>query len=184
MMKYIIDIPDEHESDFIVETPFGKRFCFPWRITDVAYSLPTHLHVEEYTEPDREAIENEVWEFMKMIVLSPEEGGITWSELMSCMGNCTIDSILKKFSFQEAKAKYDAWKKLKEEIHVGDEVEYECFGSVVRFVVIEIYNKVAYGFKYPFDHENIDDYCTVDKLKKTGRHFDEVEKLLKKMEED
>ena len=33
------------------------------------------------------------------------------------------------------------------------------------------------------DYDDIGEYCDIDMLTKTGRHFDEVEELLKKMGE-
>lgn len=70
----------------------------------------------------------------------------------------------------------------REQIRVGDEVEYFCGGNI-RFVVCGIDNGVAYGFKYRPDFEDLDigEYCEINELKKTGRHFPEVEKLLEEM---
>ena len=89
---------------------------------------------------------------------------------------------IDKMDYRDYKYKYDAWKKQKDEIHVGDEVEY-FFGGNIRFVVCGIDNGVAYGFRYRPDFEDLDigEYCDIDELKKTGRHFPEVEKLLEKM---
>lgn len=103
-MKYIIDIPDEHESDYIAETPFGKSLFFPLRITDVAYSLPTHLHVEEYTDDNREEIENEVWDFVRRAFWD-----MTQEDIDQCYDGWFPDS------YQEAEDKYDAWKEQKED---------------------------------------------------------------------
>ena len=171
MAKYIIDIPEEHENDYIAETPFGKRLFFPLRITDVTYSLPTHLQVEEYTDDNREEIENEVWEFVRMF---------------SCLGNHAISEIgddknatdslalIERYSYQQTKAKYDAWKKEKEEIHVGDEVTSKFGDGVVIDIVadesVHVLGKDGHWNEYA-DGE----------YRKTGRHFDEVEKLLERM---
>lgn len=167
-MKYIIDIPDEHESDFIAETPFGKRFCFPWRITDVSYSLPTHLHVEEYTEPDRKAIEDEVWELVGVIANMDNND---YGRVFGCIGRWTL---LSKKTYQEVKAKYDAWKKEKDEVHVGDEVTSKFGDGVVIDIVadesVHVLGKDGHWNEYA-DGE----------YRKTGRHFDEVEKLLERM---
>ena len=45
-------------------------------------------------------------------------------------GGFSVDSFTK-YSYQEAKAKYEAWKKSKEKIHVGDEVIWEDRKGVV-----------------------------------------------------
>ena len=60
-MKYIIDIPDEYENDYISMSPLvGKEFCYPIRSMNKTYVIPTGLKIEPYTEPDRKAIEDEV----------------------------------------------------------------------------------------------------------------------------
>ena len=100
-MKYIIDIPKEHEFDWVNKSSrFGFELCFPINetATNKKYHIPTGLKLESYTEPDREAIENEVWENTWKMFLTPEDFGAT-------MGD----------SYSEAKAKYDAWKKQKED---------------------------------------------------------------------
>ena len=86
-------------------------------------------------------------------------------------------------TYQEAKAKYEAWKQ-KVVIHVGDEVEYEWHGEINRFIVIEIRDDIAYGFGLLGncdDCDNVGDFCHIDELKKTGRHFSQVTDLLKEM---
>lgn len=173
-MKYIIDIPDEHESDYIAETPFGKRLFFPLRITDVTYSLPTHLHVEEYTEPDRKAIEDEVWEFVR------DYTNMNCSEHEKAYENYDWWDVFNCLSYQEAKAKYDEWKKQKEEIHIGDEVKPKTSqrkGTVISEgtdYVRVLFEDVDYPFISAWEKKNVI---------KTGRHFDEVERLLERMRE-
>ena len=163
-MKYIIEIPDERERDYIAETPFGKRLFFPLRITDVAYSLPTHLHVEEYTDVNREEIENEVWDFVKIAFWN-----MTQEDIDQCYDGWFPDS------YREAEEKYDAWKKQKEEIRVGDEVTYgDANGVVVGIDTEDI------GI-YAVWKDGRTGYMGMRYVTKTGRHFDEVESLLKKM---
>lgn len=159
-MKYIIDIPDEVPvSDELV--PFDM--CRPsW-------------YWEAY-EKGKAETEDEVWGFVRIIT------DMTECERKECFGGSTCD-LDEYMTYQEAKAKYDAWKKKKEEIRVGDEVEYECDG-IVRFVVTGIKNSTAYGFRQMYEYDDVSDvgeYCDIDMLKKTGRHFPEVAELLKKM---
>ena len=177
MAKYIIDIPDEHESDYIAETPFGKRLFFPLRITDVTYILPIHLQVEEYTDDNREEIENEVWGFVRRAFWD-----MTQEDIDQCYDGWFPDS------YQEAKAKYETWKKEKEEIHVGDEVQYSLAGYEYTFIVLGKENDTLYGIRSDCK-DGLDDvydgWDTCNKsdhtLVKTGRHFDEVERLLERM---
>lgn len=171
MAKYIIDIPEEHENDYIAETPFGKRLFFPLRITDVTYSLPTHLQVEEYTDDNREEIENEVWGFARHLInVSPS---VTENIYWSMNGGKGI-GVATEMTYQEARAQYEAWKQKKEEVHVGDEVTSK-FGDGV---VIDIVADESVHVLGEDGHWN--EYADGE-YRKTGRHFDEVEKLLERM---
>lgn len=167
-MKYIIDIPDEYENDYISMSPLlGKVFCYPIRNMNKTYVIPTGLKIEQYTETDRSVIEDEVWEFAKKVRLEEfidEEG--------------RLHGYISGFnSYSEAKAKYEEWLKRKAEIRVGDEVKQKTVlwtGVVVGFdevgdlIIMDRSGKSCYGYK-------------AKSFKKTGRHFDEVEELLKKM---
>lgn len=92
MAKYIIEIPDEVPvSDELV--PFDM--CRPsW-------------YLEAY-ENGKADTEDDVWEFIRIIC------DMTVSERKECFNSetCDLDEYL---TYQEAKAKYDAWKKQKEE---------------------------------------------------------------------
>ena len=107
-MKYIIDIPKEHEFDWVNKSSrFGFELCFPINetATNKKYHIPTGLKLESYTEPDREAIEDEVWDFVNTVY------GLSDEELYEIF----YDGNYCEHSYQEAKAKYDAWKKQKED---------------------------------------------------------------------
>ena len=127
------------------------------------YHVSTGFKLEPYTEPDRKAIEDEVWEFGM---------NTDWSWVSE------IDTKpLREYSYQEAKEKYEAWKKQKDEIRVGDEVVYHGNKYVVGYVgADEVYHIV--------DRNWIRVVVQGDyQIFKTGRHFDEVEDLLKKIKE-
>ena len=179
-MKYIIDV-DKDRIDcsgqlFIaVDIPNSQS----------AYEIPTGMWVKDYTEPDQKAIEDEVWSLAKEIAYC--------MSLQECIDTGMLhdddiydsaSGVLEKLTYQEAKAKYDAWKKKRERICVGDEVEYDGCGEKVRFIVTGIKDSTAYGFRQIYEYEDVSDvgeYCDIDMLIKTGRHFDEIEELLKKM---
>ena len=175
-MKYIIDVPDEaielmggHISIF-VEPVFKTGDC-------KRYALRISKgDIEPYTEPDRKAIEDEVWELVRIIT------DMTEKQRIECFGGATCN-LDKYWTYQDAKEKYEAWLKKKEEIRVGDEVEYECCGEVVKFIVTGFIGSIVCGFKWPCGYDDVGDYCRIEDLRKTGRHFPEVEDLLKKMEE-
>ena len=155
MAKYIIDVPDEVPvSDELV--PFDM--CRPsW-------------YLEAY-EKGKAVAENEVWEFAKKVRLK---------EFFD--DNHNLHPYLDYFdSYQDAKAKHEELKERKNKIRVGDEVEYSCPKGTCRFVVFGICGDKAYGFKYPSNFYDFDEYYDIAFLTKTGRHFSEVEKLIGKM---
>lgn len=120
-----------------------------------------------YTEPDREAIENEVWDFVNTVY------GLSDEELYEifCDGNYC------EHSYQEAKAKYEAWKKQKDEVHVGDEVKcYDTNGVVVGIDTASEDSGVNVVCR-----DGSTGYIGMADVTKTGRHFDEVDELLRKM---
>ena len=155
-MKYIIDIPTE----------LAEATARYWNET-------TDMTLVPYIEPDQKAIEDEVWQFVRMF---------------SCLGNCAISEIgddenttdplalVEKYSYQQVKSKYEAWLKQKDEIHVGDEVIPR--DGTWRGVVVDVDdgdltimgNKGISACGYKSKH-----------FSKTGRHFNEVAELLEKM---
>ena len=173
-MKYIIDIPDEvvefvgSEMNIFIEpkikTDGQRHYAFRLSNEDIAI----------YPETDRKAIEDEVWEFVKKIEC------LTIGETEDCFDieYDGIPFVANMFSYQEAKAKYEAWEKQKCEICVGDEVIYHRNKYIVGYVgEDEVYHLV--------------DQCWLRvvvqgdyQLIKTGKHFNEMEELLKKMRED
>lgn len=171
-MKYIIDIPDEYENDYISMSPLlGKEFCYPLRNMNKTYVIPTGLKIEQYTETDRKAIEDEVWKFAKKVRLK---------EFFD--DNHNLHPYLDCFdSYQDAKAKHEELKKQKDEIRVGDEVEY-VEDHRKKIVVTSTYSD---GW---FDAIDSNGYLYINRnpvmWKKTGRHFPELIELLKKMGEE
>lgn len=163
-MKYIIDIPDEYENDYISMSPLvGKEFCYPIRNMNKnkTYVIPTGLKIEPYTEPDEDEIRqkvevevgDEVWEFVD---------DAFWSMTQEDIDEC-YDGWFPE-SYQEAKAKYEEWKNQKD-LRIGDEVILpdETKGIVMNredddCVVI---NKDSYTIVYH-----------VSELRNTGRHHD------------
>lgn len=175
MAKYIIDIPRRYEEGDYLHIPISCEN------SDTVW-MPTNIKPIPYTEPDRKAIENEVWEFAT--TCTKMDG----ADSVDVFGGFSLDSFTK-YSYQEAKAKYEAWRKQKEKIRVGDEVRYSLHGYDYNFIVFGIENDTLYGVRSDLDY-GIDDiyngWETCDRLEstlvKTGRHFDEVESLLKKVE--
>ena len=159
-MKYIIELEDE---PYMREDGVNYYTCKSARWYKLGETIINRL--TPYTEPDREAIENEVWEFAKGLLNYTDDD---WEAI--------TNMLLLDVPYHEAKAKYDAWKKQKDEIHVGDEIVlYENVKMVVT--------QVDHGTSIQGVDENGECYECVEcnAVKKTGRHFTEIEELLKKL---
>ena len=156
MAKYIIEFENEPS---MVEAGLRYYQCKQVPYWGVSHGIIKNL--TPYTEPDRKAIEDEVWENTWKMFMTPEDFGAT-------MGD----------SYSEAKAKYDAWKEQKEEIHVGDEVTYgDRIGVVVRI------DTEGSGVNV-VGRDGCTAYIGMADVAKTGRHFDEIERLLERMREE
>ena len=180
-MKYIIDIPDGMTC--INALKYEDSKCVAAR----SYIIPD---LTPYTEPDRKAVDlqyahdienvarmnynegaKDAWEFARAI------NYLEYDDFVSCFGGKTEEAVYE-LSYSEVKAEYEAWKKQKDEIRVGDEVIYN---SRTRAVVLEPETEKKYGEIFTSEGSTI--VVSHDDLEKTGRHFDEVEELLKKMKE-
>ena len=155
MAKYLIEIPDEQGQ---------------------AYNIAPYIYEENVMwmdgyEKGVEAGRDDAWKFvMKCLKM---DGNDFYEIFNSCDALC-----LTNLSYQEAKVKYDAWKKKKDEIQIGDEVIYN---SRTRAVVLEPETEKRYGEIFTSEGSTI--VVSHNDLKKTGKHFDEVAELLKKMRE-
>ena len=168
-MKYIIDVPNQDYSyDEMLHTLKLKFY-------DDNLSCEVILDAEPYTEPDRECIEDEVWELADYMCRMSQ------TEKSRCFGFSYPSEVTTNLTYQEAKSMFEKWMKSENEIHVGDEVEYESCGEVVKFIVTGVNGSRVYGFKSPCEYDDVGDYCDIDGLHKTGRHFPEVAELLEKM---
>lgn len=167
-MKYILEL-DESTCEHECGMDFYQCKQVPW----LSVSDMTISKMPPYTEIDRKDIEEEVWNFAN---------DAFWSMTQEDIDEC-YDGWFPK-TYQEAKAKYEAWKKQKDEIHVGDEVAFEmAFGNGLdnnmKAVALD---QAATGEEWCVLTENgcIETHDEED-LYKTGRHFPEVAELLKKM---
>ena len=164
MAKYIIDIPEKAMMYLNVwEYEDGK--CV-WTDSYLASDLRPYTASESYIEGLSKG-QKEVWGFLKALyVLSDEE-----------MYEIFPNGCAYEMTYSEAKAKYEAWKRKREEISVGDEVKITEGGSLC--VVCGIVSGTA---NLIFEDGGLGQF-PVDKLIRTGLHFDEIEELLKKMGE-
>ena len=174
MAKYIIDIPNE------IAEASARYWNEATNMTLVPYTEPSQKTIDLQHAHDIEnvAIMNynegaeDAWEFASMLMnMHPDVAeDIYWS-----MNGGKGIGVAAEMTYSEAKAKYEAWKKKKEEIHVGDEVKYRGDNCVVVYVgADEVYHLSDKHWSR----------CVVQGrqfLTKTGRHFEEVEKLLERM---
>jgi len=158
-MKYIVDVPNQDYSyDEILHTLKLKFY-------DDNLSCEVLLDAESYTEPDRKAIEDEVWEFAT---------NIFFEDFDEIFGG-TPHEVLTSLSYQQIKEQYDAWKKEKEEIRVGDEVKHRGLNYVVGYVGADkVYHLIDKNWLRTVVQGGY-------QLIKTGRNFPEVAELLEKM---
>ena len=173
MKKFIIDIPD---STIWIDVP--QSSMKNGLITFTTKSIPVEK-LTPYTEPDRKAIEDEVWEFAgKMIATSENEV----SEMWGCATN--FGEVMHNTTYSEAKAKYEEWLKQKDDIYVGDEVEN---ASHKKGIVLNHHISLSNGLEYvrvlymDDDGNSFVSAWEKNNVGKTGRHFDEVGQMLEKM---
>ena len=123
-MKYIVDIPSELVlKDDGYSFSDGNSYCITGNLSKLT----------PYAEPDRNVIENEVWEFYKTI------SNMKIHEKESAFGTSSWWKVINKHSYQELKAKYEAWLEQKDDnaikqkvIELADEIGIHKLYAIVR----------------------------------------------------
>lgn len=171
MAKYIIDIPDEKTYLYVNnEYAFLRMPISVGENENKSISAPTFLRIKPYTEPD----EDEVWEFAKELISMSE------NEVSDMIGYTTnFGEVMYNMTYQEAKARYEEWKQ-KEEIEVGDELKDD---ENIRAVVLDILDADYESYEVITENGIVDEWQK-GIVVKTGRHFSDIEELLKKMREE
>lgn len=168
-MKYIIDIPDDRIGDFVGST----HLLMPYTMAGHKGHHDTGLKLTSYTEPDRKAIEDEVWNFVDFMI---HEMDI--EEREECFGEPLYAVCIHELTYQGAKAEYDEWKKQKDEtLDTGDEVYDNEIDS--KGVILRRYNSDTIDILW--DDGSAGETIAIKAITKTGRHFPEVAELLEKM---
>ena len=90
------------------------------------------------------------------------------------------DTIVRKFSASEAVKRIKEWEESQNEIKVGDEIVY-VDGTKGIVVGISNYNEEISVLSNEYA---IPQLVTKNKVKKTDKHFDQIEELLKKIQEE
>lgn len=173
-MKYIIEL----ECEPMIANSFHQEVDKLWKakgFNSLVFDQYGIKKLTPYTEPDRKAIEDEVWSLAREIAYCMSFGACKDAGTL-CDDDIytSATGVLEKLSYQEAKAKYEAWKKGKEKLRVGDEVIYHRNKYIVGYVgedeVYHLVDQCWIRVVVQGDHQ----------LTKTGRHFPEVMELLKK----
>ena len=177
-MKYVIDLPDGEQVIFMRKK--GMNIIVPkdreMVVFDEDNPLGGVVKLAPYEEPSGTA--EDAWKMVSHILKDTAGGGMSWDDIEDCFGTNTISGIAE-MSHAEVREKYDAWKKQKEEIHVGDEVNVDGYKGVVTWV-----NEThAEGFCI-FKTHLTRFYRMIGNLVKTGRHFEKAVEFLKEMKEE
>ena len=179
-MKYIVDLPEAYTSKSAL---FGDILSIPICLeSGKRYGIPTGIKLEPYTEPNEdnamwmdgyekgvEAGRDDAWNFARNLLNYTNKD---WEDLMNLL-------LINNCSYQEAKDMYEEWEREKNEIQIGDEVkdkDLEDKGIVTSVLATRC--DVLW-----FDGTVSEDVLMSD-LYKTGRHFDEIQNLLKTIEEE
>lgn len=119
-----------------------------------------------------------IWEAARKIILPSKRGGFTINEFTECFGSDVSKyDVVEHYSASEAIEKILAYEQ-KQQIAIGDEVAFyngeKCVVTVVEDgQVIEVMDKDGFSMKMDDGLRN--------SMKKTGRHFEELIAILKKM---
>ena len=155
-------------------------------IAKMANGLVEELKEKEYDRGYEKGMED-AWETFKKIELAEGEGGLATTELLDIFGTYVVYEILNNNSAKEAKEKIDNYIKKNAEFHVGDEVINILTNRKYVFVDFVYSGEIttpAEMFIRVIGSDGASWVTDLLRFKKTGRHFDEVEKLLKMLKED
>lgn len=181
-MKYLIEVPDETGQAYYNIAPYTEP-------NQKAIDLQHAHDIENVARMNYSKGAEDAWELARRIICPSDccEDSISahTKEIFNKEG-WEIRSIFKDLSYQEAKAKYESWKRKKEEIRVGDEVVYADDPNKEKAIVLRLYQPKQYKTLADILCEDgtVEKMIVVENLACTGRHFDEVEELLKKMREE
>ena len=129
------------------------------------------------TQPAYEQGLNDAWECARKLI-----NNLNYDELVTIFGDGNEHYVLRAFSAPQAIAKIKEYEEKNAEIKVGDEVEVRAESSIPKMVVTQIDNHYVSTVD-----ANGDTRCICKdtaKPVKTGRHFAQIEEVLKQMKGD
>lgn len=172
-MKYIINVPEDRVHNGVL--------CAMGTMEDgVNHYLPTGIKATPYAIPYDESSDEKAWKFAQKILAPPNtRDALTVEDLMDCYGTDDAYDVVCEQTYAEARERYEVWKKRKDEIKIGDLVTDDS--NAVRAVVLgESVSGRAWGI---LDENGCMRMINKSHVSKVGRHFPEVEQMLKKMRE-
>lgn len=96
-----------------------------------------------------------------------------------CFGGSHITAeILSEFDVREIVERLEAYEKEQSKIKVGDEVKVENSGGYLGKAIVTYVDKYEKEIYVVFAGGSAGEITDRTKLRKTGRHFDEIEKLI------
>ena len=205
MSKYIIEIPDDVQYVLLNGKADDKYYTAVHPIAELEElnsdyinehygSLQDEAYKQGYVEAERiwraPSSDNEfyqkglgdAWEAARKIIHMPEGDLLNiFTECYSAV--CTALQVLLKYDASEAIAKLKAYEdKQKDRIEVGDEVVFETEGAEPFVILHKYYDDAGHpsGYRYFVYAQNgeVLIFNEGDGPKKTGRHFQETNKLL------
>ena len=146
-MKYIIDVPDE--VAFI-------KLAKPYNVYYGDQELIEKDQLTPYTKFKKDT-ENEVWDFVRSCLV------MDGFDFVEAFDSCSYINLLE-YSYQEAKAKYEAWLKQKDELNFGDEIISVDDVKAVMFDRAD--NESIHVMT---EHGCVEQWKNLDVVKKTGK---------------
>ena len=119
--------------------------------------------------------QNEAWELARKIAVIPKDGGYGGSKLIEIF-NTALNNEIFNLTYPFAAAKVAEWEKAKEEIKVGDVLEY-IYDSNVKCVATNLYPS---NMAYLVFEDGTAGMHELDDFEKTGRHMD-IDSFLKQI---
>ena len=170
--KIVLTVSDVNEKAYYSYYVFNNNDLILWEPSTDNYAEP----LSTYTEQARADGAETAWELVRKI-FDMETNDI--EDIFIKEDAWNLGTVLNNYTYQEAAAKVAEWEKAKEEIKVGDVLEY-IYDSNVKCVAINLYpSNTAY---LVFD-DGTAGIHKLDAFKKTSRSMP-VDSFLKQIGEE
>lgn len=134
---------------------------------------------------------NDAWEAARKVYMPENQGGLSSFELDYVFGIGGVGMLFTEFNAKEVIEKlyaYEAKKKAEKGIKVGDEITVRVHSpertiNVIVYDVLKVGSTIVYN-TLSFEEGKCFNISWNPEIKKTGRHFPQVEELLDAMKED